>query len=104
MSESKEQRQSARRVLRIQLLLAGHTTQGLRLSEVARALEVSASTALRDLEVMREEGWVERIVGAEERWRLGPRPVQVALAFTRDIDEQRRRVDDIAQRYTRTPH
>lgn len=92
-----------RRVLQLLLVLAGHEIEGLRLTQVAQALRVPTPMALRDLRVMAEEGWAERIPGHEERWRLGPKPVQIALSHQRGMSELRRKLDEISQRYSRDP-
>ena len=65
--------QPARRALSLLFVLQGHTMEGLRLKQIADAIRTTPSTALRDLEVLAEEGIAERIPGRDEYWRLSPR-------------------------------
>lgn len=90
------------RIFAIQSLLAGHELQGLAPSEIAKALSVGASTVTRDLANFREAGFAEQI---EEtgRWRLGPRPIQMAISFQQALARAAQRVDGIQNRYTRQP-
>lgn len=92
-----------RRALRTLLLLAGKETIGLRLSEVAKALDELPSTAARTLSALETEGFVERMPEADERWRLGPKLVQIAQAHVRGLSEAEQRIREVAQRYSRTP-
>ncbi|GAB6040149.1 hypothetical protein JCM17961_08230 [Endothiovibrio diazotrophicus] len=92
-----------RRAVRILLLLAGREFDGVRNAELARALETSAPNITRDLKTLIDEGLVERLPTDPEKVRLGPRMVQVALAYQRHLDAVRRRVEELEQRYTRTP-
>ncbi|MDA8449815.1 DeoR family transcriptional regulator [Acidovorax sp. GBBC 3332] len=96
------QHQSARRALRLLWLLQGHAFDGLRLKQAAEALQVSSPTALRDLQLLADEGVAERIPGNEECWRLTPKLIQLARAHDDEMRRMRARVDDIDQRYTRT--
>lgn len=93
--------QSARRALRLLWVLQGNTWSGLRLKQVAEAMRVAAPMALRDLELLADEGLAERIPGNEECWRLTPRLIQLARAHDDELRRVRQRVDDIDQRYTR---
>ena len=55
----------------------------------------------RDLWNLENAGVAEQLEGGG--WRLGPKLVQVALAFHRGLDALKRSVDEIEQRYTRSP-
>lgn len=96
--------QPARRVLRLLAILQGHAADGLRLKQVAHALRVPACTALRDLEVMADEGFAERIPGREDCWRLTPKPVQISRAHDHEVQALRARADELDQRYSRLPN
>ena len=48
--------QSARRALRLQWILQGHAFDGLRLKQIAEALGVTSPMALRDLQLLADEG------------------------------------------------
>lgn len=90
------------RILRALVLLAGNELQGLAPSELARSLAVPASTVTRDLHNLRETGFAEQIQETG-RWRLGPKPVQIALSFSVAIERAQARVAEIKNRYTREP-
>lgn len=93
-----------RRLLKLFLVLSPHTVGGLRLIDIARALEENSPTCLRDLKVLEQEGFTERVRDQPENWRLGPRLVQIATAFTQDIRRARGGIDELEQRYTRNPN
>ena len=103
MTEVKTDRQSARRALRAIWILQGHTLDGLRLTAIAEALKTSLPNALRDLEVLKEEGVTERIPGREDFWRLSPKIVQVSRATGEEFARARGKIDEFEQRYSRDP-
>lgn len=82
------------------MALAGHEVNGLAPGEIAKGINASASNVTRDLRVLAKVGLAEQITETN-RWRLGPRLVQIANAFSLNLDRQRRRVDEVGQRYTR---
>ena len=88
------------RILRALLVLAGNEFQGVAPGELAKALGVNPSTATRDLHNLREAGFAEQIQETS-RWRLGPKPVQIALAFSTALSRARARLDEITNRYSR---
>jgi DNA-binding IclR family transcriptional regulator len=98
-----ETQAAARRVLRALFILQGHVFEGLRLKQIADALNASASTALRTLEILQDEGIAERIPGRDEFWRLSPRLIQIARAHEQEMARLRTRVDETEQRYSRNP-
>jgi DNA-binding IclR family transcriptional regulator len=83
--------------------LAGHSFDGLRNRQLAQAVEQRDATTLRDLAVLQEIGWVERIPGREEFWRLSPRLIQLAIAHQAERARVDQRVSDFHNRYSRTP-
>lgn len=85
------------------LALAGHEVNGVAPGEIAKALQEEASNITRDLRVLQKVGLAEQIPETRN-WRLGPKLVQIATAFSLNLDRARRRVDETAQRYTRDPH
>lgn len=97
-------KQSVRRVLRLLWVLQGHSFEGLRLKQIAEALSATPSTALRDLEVLADEGIAERIPGRDEYWRLSPRLIQLARAHEQELARLRARLDETEQRYSRNPN
>jgi DNA-binding IclR family transcriptional regulator len=96
--------QPVRRALRILFVLQGHTFDGLRLKQVADVLRATPSTVLRDLEVLQDEGLVERIPGRDEYWRLSPRLIQLARAHEQELARHRQRLDETEARYSRNPN
>ena len=95
-------KQSARRAIRLQFILQGHTFEGLRLKQISEALDTSAATALRDLEMLADEGIAERIPGREDFWRLTPKLIQLSRAHEVEMQRLRARVEEIDNRYTRS--
>lgn len=82
--------------------LAGHNYDGLRNQQVAEAVRQSASTTLRDLQALEHLGWAERIPGKDERWRLAPRLIQLAIAHQAEVGREEQRLSDFTNRYSRT--
>lgn len=94
---------SLRRACRYLLTLAGHEVEGMRPKQIADAMRVSAATVTRDMRVLADEGFVERVPGMEDRWRLGPKPIQICRAHDLGLQRMQRRVDEVHQRYSREP-
>ena len=92
-----------RKACRYFAALAGHEVNGLRPGQIAQAAEVSPATVARDMPVMADEGFVERVPGMEDRWRLGPKAIQIALAHMHGLDRVMSRVAEVKQRYSRDP-
>jgi DNA-binding IclR family transcriptional regulator len=89
------------RVLAVLLLLAGNEFTGVLPSELARALDTSLPNMTRDLDNLRTAGLAERLDTG--RWRLGPKLVQIALAFSTHVGRMSDQLTEIKQRYTRLP-
>lgn len=87
---------------RVLLLLAGHEMEGLAPSDLAKAIGTSQANVHRDLRVLQKCGLAEQL-SESPRWRLGPKLVQVALAYQTRIAAARRRLDETEQRYSRIP-
>lgn len=102
MSKDTYDSPAQQRILRALLVLAGNEFQGLAPGELAKALGVNPSTATRDLHNLREAGFAEQIQETG-RWRLGPKPVQIALAFSNHLQRAQQRLHEISNRYTREP-
>jgi DNA-binding IclR family transcriptional regulator len=91
------------RAFRLIFAMQGQAFSGLRLKQLADALQATPSTVLRDLEALADEGVVERIPGRDEYWRLTPRLIQLALAHEQELVRLRARLDETEQRYSRIP-
>lgn len=79
-------------------LLAGHETVGLAPGEIAKALQVNPSWCSKTLPALAEIGFVER-VGDTGRWRLGVAFVRIATAVATNLNQARKRLEEIEQRY-----
>ena len=89
------------RLLKAVVLLAGNEFNGLAPSDLAKALNTNPSNVTRDLASLKEAGLAEQLDTG--RWRLGPKLVQIALAFSDHVARSSDRMSEIKQRYTRLP-
>lgn len=89
------------RLLKVIEALSGHEVFGVRLKEVAQAVKASDPTVLRDLQTLQAAGWAMQ--DESGLWRLHTRLIQIATHFAHGIDAARQRLDEVHQRYTRTP-
>ena len=89
------------RLLKVIEALSGHEVFGIRLKEVAEAVENSDPTVLRDLNTLAAAGWASQ--DESGRWRLGTKLVQIAVHFSWGVDEAQKKLDETKQRYTRKP-
>lgn len=103
MSEKQYTSGSQERGYRVLILLAGNEFNGLAPGEIAKTLATNPSNITRDLSVLQAVGLAEQIQETG-RWRLGPKVVQIAVAFQRHLASAQARVSEIEQRYTRDPH
>lgn len=83
--------------------LAGHTIDGRRLADLARDVGASPSTLLRTLTALETLGWVERVQARQDHWRLGPQPVQIALAHQAELTRAEAALASVRNRYSRVP-
>lgn len=92
---------ASRRPIRLLFLLQGHVANGLRLRQLAEALDTTPSTTLRDLQMLEDEGVAERVPGRGEYWRLTPRMVQLSRAHDVEMTSHFQRITELSQRYSR---
>ena len=83
--------------------LAGHEMDGLRPGQIAIGVKVSPATVTRDLRALQDAGFVEQIPTMQDRWRLGPKLIQIALAHTSALDRASSKLAEVTQRYSREP-
>jgi DNA-binding IclR family transcriptional regulator len=102
MSESADQVKWVKKFAYV-FRLAGHEVEGLRPGQIAAATGFGAATVTRDLRAMRAEGVVENVPGMEDRWRLGPKLVQIAMAHAQGIERVTGRLAEVKQRFSREP-
>ena len=97
-------KQPVRRAFALVFALQGHVVEGVRLKQLADATRSTPSTTLRDLRTLADLGIAERIPGREECWRLSPRLIQLSRAHEQELLRLRARLDEMEQRYSRTPN
>lgn len=101
MSDDKYISDQQQRLLRLILTLAGHEIEGLAPSQIAKLQECDPSQVTRDLANLRHVGWAEQIT-TTNRWRLGPGIVQIATRHGAALARAHTRLDEVANRYSRT--
>jgi len=95
---------SQQRAAMILSLLAGHEVDGVSNGALAKAFSVTSAAISQDLKLLQGIGFVETIPGiTPNRYRLGPKLVQIAIAHQRHIEREQVRLDTIKQRYSREP-
>ncbi|HJW23773.1 MAG TPA: IclR family transcriptional regulator [Rhodocyclaceae bacterium] len=102
MSTQRYRNEAQQRILKVMLLLAGNEFNGLAPSDLAKAVDTNPSNITRDLANLQEAGLAEPLADTG-RWRLGPKVVHIAVAFSRQLDRARIRLDEVTNRYTREP-
>ncbi|SAI74587.1 IclR family transcriptional regulator [Bordetella ansorpii] len=103
MSADRYLSEQVQRTLKVMLVLANRDFSGMRLKDVAAAVDVPAPTALRALENLRAAGLAERDPAQSDVWMLGPKLVQIAHAFDQSMVRAQAALDERRQRYTRLP-
>lgn len=102
MSEATDYTSEAQqRVLQVLLLLAGNEFDGVTPTELARAAGTTPPNITRDLYNLGKAGLAERLETG--RWRLGPKLIQIALAFSTHVGRKSEQLAELVQRYTRLP-
>lgn len=94
--------EAQQRLLKTIVLLAGNEFSGLAPSDLAKALGTNPSNVTRDLANLKEAGLAETLPDTG-RWRLGPKLIQIAMAFADHIARSSDRMNELKQRYTRLP-
>lgn len=102
MSRPDYTNEAQQRLCRTLILLAGNEFLGLAPSEIAKSLGTNPSNVTRDLANLRTAGLAEEMADTG-KWRLGPKLVQIALAFSQNAGRMADRVAEIQNRYTRLP-
>lgn len=89
------------RLLRVITALAGHEVHGLTPKDIATQVGCSGPQVTADMANLVEAGWAERVPDTD-RWRLSPKPIQLALRHMQAMDMARSRLDETTNRYSRT--
>ena len=79
-------------------LLSGHELLGLSPGEIAKGLGVSPSWVSINLPALATTGFVNQVEGTN-RWRLGPQFVRIAITVSTNLNQAKRQLDDLTQRY-----
>ncbi len=91
------------RALKCMIILAGHEHDGLANKTLTDAIGCDKSETTKTLKNLMHAGLAEQVPGQKNRWRLGPKLVQIALAHLHHIDKTQQRFDELKQRYSRDP-
>ncbi|MEJ1353125.1 MAG: hypothetical protein RPU39_00350 [Candidatus Sedimenticola sp. (ex Thyasira tokunagai)] len=102
-SDDKYISNSQQRILTIMMHLGGHETHGLAPGEISKSLNISPANVTHDLANLKYRGLADRIPNTN-RWRLLPSLVQLSTAMLHNVGRKRAELDEIVQRYTRTPY
>ena len=94
--------EAQQRILKVQFVLCLDAVNGFPPSKLAELVNATASTITRDLDNLRTAGVAERDESTG-CWRLTPRLPQPAINILNSVDSAQRRVDEVRNRYTRTP-
>lgn len=89
------------RLMRVITALAGHEVHGLTPKDIATQADASASQITADMANLVAFGWAERVPDTD-RWRLSPKPIQLALRHMQAMDLARSRLEETSNRYSRT--
>ncbi len=92
--------ESVQRAFKAQMCLAGHEMEGLAPSQIALATGMSATQVTRTMANLEIGGIAERII-SNNKWRLAPRVMQVAIAYMNAMDKTEKRLAEIKNRFTR---
>lgn len=101
MTKAKYQSDSQQRVLNVMFALAGNEISGLAPTAVAKGLNVQPSAITRDLANLVIAGVAEKMESGN--YRLTPKIVQIAVAFSDELGKAQSKLNEISNRYTRQP-
>ena len=96
---SKYTAESQQRVLKVFDVLFGHEINGLTPSQIAQAVDTSASNVTRDLANLKEAGFAEEVMDTGA-WRISPRHGRRAVALLHTFERARNEVNNLQDRYT----
>ena len=90
------------RLLQVVEVLSGNEVFGMRLTDVADALKISAPTALRDLRTLEAGRWAQQL--DDNKWRLAAKPIQILSNFQAGLQNATEKLREVQQRYTCLPN
>lgn len=80
-------------------LLCGHELLGLTPGEIAQGMKVSPSWVSINLPAMTSTGFIEQVPGTN-RWRLGVAFVRISVTVATNLNQNKRNLDDLSDRYS----
>lgn len=99
MNEQKKTNACQSRLLLVIEALSGHEVFGTRLVDLAKAVDSTQSTVLRDLGTLEAAGWAQQM--EDGKWRLGAKPIQVLTNFHWGLQSASQKVAEVQHNYTR---
>ncbi len=91
------------RLMRLITALSGHELEGVRAGDLAKTLQLPPYQITRDIAALTDVGVTELVPGLPDRWRLGPKLIQIALAHQTGVARAQARLDEVKNRYSRQP-
>jgi DNA-binding IclR family transcriptional regulator len=101
VTEGKYISDQQQRLLQVIRTLAGNEIEGLAPGDIAKLVPCAPSQVTRDLANLKHFGWAEQLA-TTGRWRLGPQIVQIATRHMTAIDRASKKLDEVANRYSRS--
>lgn len=95
--------ESQQRILNVLQALAGHEVEGLSPTALSKGLKANPAAITRALANLKINGLADSIPDSNN-WRLLPKIVQISFAHSQEINKQMGKLDEMHQRYTRTPN
>lgn len=92
-----------KRPLKILKLLAGKSLQGMRLKDIAKALQENEATTCRTLKKMVDEGFITQFEH-NDHYALSSSCLAIATAHSLEIAQAQDRLNSISQRVTANAH
>ena len=92
---------SQQRLLKVIKALSGNEFHGLTPGELAQAVRVQPAKITRDLQNLKEAGFVEEVPELG-RWRLGPAVVQLGLNYMDRRNSTFAKMNELDNRYRKT--
>ena len=89
------------RLMRLITVLSGHELEGLRAGDLAKTCHLPPYQITRDISALIDAGVVENVPGLSDRFRLGPKLIQIALAYQTGIARAQTRLQEVQNRYSR---
>lgn len=86
------------RLLLVIETLSGNEVFGMRLTDIALAINCAAPKVLRDLKALEAGGWAQQM--DDSKWRLAAKPIQVLTNFQWGLQSAGIKLSDVQKNYT----